>query len=691
MFGIKTKIGLRAKFIVASVLLVLLITVAFSIFFTRRQNMIIHAALKERGAALAMNLAYNCEYGVLTANSIILTNLIDGVFRQPDVAFCVVRDTEKNVLAAKGLKGELNANIDALQPAQADEPRVQSLQIEGKQDHYVITAPVNTRKVDIPREEQGLFLQEDDWIQEAHLADKGAELSEEGLLFEEEKSDAEEKIGTVIIGISLAHAAGMVRETRNAAVEIAFFIVLLSSLIIILLSRILIDPIRRVAAGTVRIAGGDLDFKVHVKSGDELGQLTDSFNKMIVDLKRYQDELIEAKEYTSNIIESMIDTLIVVDPRGRIKTINKATVDLLGYEEEEIFGTPISELFVQEDRKELDFNGGENENPGDTVNVFRNVEKTYLAKDGRRIPVRFSSSLIHDKNRMLTGIVCVTRDITKLKEAEELAEKRRRALEDRIRKSEKSRQAMLYMVEDLNRTSRELQSAQDQLVRSERLSAIGELAGGVAHELRNSLGVLTNAVAYLKLAIPMVDQTVKNNFNHMKENVARANKVISDLLDFARDAHPAKSVFPISAVTDSVLKDMTIPGNIEVEKHWPEEVTSLVYADQDHVYHIIFNLLKNAVEAMATPIKKHPGGRLAINCLRNGEGKVVFSVSDTGIGISPADKDKIFNPLFTGKSSGIGLGLSISRRYTELNGGSIEAESEEGSGSTFILTLPGGE
>ena len=387
----------------------------------------------------------------------------------------------------------------------------------------------------------------------------------------------------------------------------------------------------------------------------------------------------------------MIDTLIVVDPRGRIKTINKATVDLLGYEEGEILGQPISELFTEEDRKELDFKGWENENQGAKSNIFRNVEKTYLAKDGRRIPVLFSSSLIRDKNRMLTGIVCVTRDITKRKEAEELAEKRRVALEDRIRKSEESRKAMLYMVEDLNRTSRELKSAQDHLIRSERLAAIGELAGGVAHELRNSLGVLTNAVAYLKLAIPTADQTVKKNLNHMKENVNRANKVISDLLDFARDTRAAKSVFPISAMTDGVLKDMKLPGMIEVEKRWPEEEACLVYADREHVYHIIFNLLKNAGEAMTAPDRNPEGGKLTLSCRRDGEEKVIFSVSDTGVGVPPEEKEKIFDPLFTKKSSGIGLGLSLSRRYAELNGGSITVESEEGVGSTFTLTLCTGE
>ncbi|HDL64461.1 MAG TPA: HAMP domain-containing histidine kinase, partial [Proteobacteria bacterium] len=211
-----------------------------------------------------------------------------------------------------------------------------------------------------------------------------------------------------------------------------------------------------------------------------------------------------------------------------------------------------------------------------------------------------------------------------------------------------------------------------------------------AHELRNSLGVLTNAVAYLELAIPMDDQTIKKNFNHMKENVARANKVISDLLDFARDTRAAKSVFSISAVMDGALKDQKIPGGIKVEKRCPEG-SYPVFADRDQVYHIIFNLLKNAVEAMTAPDGKSEEGKLILNCRRDNEGKVILSISDTGIGIPPEDKEKIFEPLFTGKSSGIGLGLSISQRYAELNGGSLKVDSEAGVGSTFILTLPGGD
>jgi PAS domain S-box-containing protein len=293
-------------------------------------------------------------------------------------------------------------------------------------------------------------------------------------------------------------------------------------------------------------------------------------------------------------------------------------------------------------------------------------------------------------------------DITVSKKAEESLQNLKNSLEEevskkteelqgRIENSERSRKAMLYMVEDLNRTSRELKSAQEHLVRSERLAAIGELAGGVAHELRNSLGVLTNAVAYLELVIPMADPTIKKNFNHMKENVARANKVISDLLDYARDIKAAQSAFPISPVIDGILKDINIPGGIKVEKHWPEEEACLVFADQDQVYHIIFNLLKNAVESMTTPGSNPDVGKLTLSCRREDNGKIIFSISDTGSGILPEDEEKIFNPLFTRKSSGIGLGLSISRRYAELNGGTLDVESELGVGSTFILTLPIGK
>ncbi|MEA1928396.1 MAG: PAS domain S-box protein, partial [Candidatus Auribacterota bacterium] len=536
MFGIKTRIGLRAKFITGITILVVLIDIAFSLFFIRRQREFIHLNLKERGLALAANLAYNSEYGVLTANSNILNNLIAGVIKQPDVEYCIVRNIEGEILAAQGLKGELETAINKLKSIETDEPTVKLWDGEADQKYYIIRAPVASRIIDSFRYETGLFLEEEDWIEESKKEKEPAELAGEEVLFEGEKPGSEEKIGAVIIGISLTNAARLIRETGRTAFLIAIFILLISFVITIFLSKILIDPIKKLSAGTDRIAGGDLDFKVRIESGDEIGQLADSFNKMIVDLKRYQDELIEAKEYAGNIIESMIDTLIIVDPEGKIASMNKATTDLLGYEEEEILGRPISELFTEEDRKVLDLKGGENENPGDRSNIFRNVEKTYLAKDGRRIPVLFSSSQIRDKKSMLTGIVCVTRDITKRKEAEELAEERRVAMEDRIRKSERSRKAMLYMVEDLNRTSRELKTTQSQLVRSERLAAIGELAGGVAHELRNSLGVLTNAAAYLKLALPDADETVRKNLNHMKENVARANKVITDLLDFTRES-----------------------------------------------------------------------------------------------------------------------------------------------------------
>ena len=468
------------------------------------------------------------------------------------------------------------------------------------------------------------------------------------------------------------------------------------------------DDRERAGGNLKKIMGGEksggYEYKALRKDGSELPVVIYSYQIMsynipagvrgiIVDLtsiKQAETEVRESQELFAAFMDNFPGPAFISEPGQAMIYANR----------------PLHEIFSLESGEEVNY---DLLSSPDRLDQIEEQDRLVLAKGE---PVKFQETIPEltgeiqwmthkfpipraGKSTLIGGL---SLDITVSKKAEESLQNLKNSLEEevfrktkelqaRIEKSERSRKAMLYMVEDLNQTTRELKSAQFNLIRSERLTAIGELAGGVAHELRNSLGVLTNAVAYLELAIPMADPTIKKNFNHMKENVARANKVISDLLDYARDIKAAQSTFPISPVIDGILKDIYIPEGVKVEKSWPEEEACLVFADQDQVYHIIFNLLKNAVEAMTTPGSNPDVGKLTLSCRREDNAKIIFSVSDTGSGILPEDKEKIFDPLFTKKSSGIGLGLSISRRYAELNGGSLDVESEVGVGSTFTLTL----
>ena len=180
----------------------------------------------------------------------------------------------------------------------------------------------------------------------------------------------------------------------------------------------LVHPIKRLNIGTKRVGSGDLNFKVKVDSNDEIGQLAGSFNQMIDDLQ----ESTVSKEYVENIINSMIDTLIVLTPEGKIQKVNQATCDLLGYKAEELIGQPFRKIFKieaeKDEQKHYEKQRTELEHLSQGGSI-QEIKRTYIAKDGSNIPILFSGSDIRDRNDQVQGIVCVALDITDRKRAED--------------------------------------------------------------------------------------------------------------------------------------------------------------------------------------------------------------------------------------------------------------------------------
>jgi signal transduction histidine kinase len=246
--------------------------------------------------------------------------------------------------------------------------------------------------------------------------------------------------------------------------------------------------------------------------------------------------------------------------------------------------------------------------------------------------------------------------------------------------------------EELRTTNEELQSAndelietQEQLVRSEKLAAIGQLASGVGHELRNPLGAIKNAVFYIKRRItktdlPSTEPRALEFLNLIEEEVDAANKVISDLLGFSRVAKPTVSPVSIAGIIEDALKHTPITENIDVAKDIDENL-SRVMVDADQIRQVFINIVVNALQAMTD------GGRLEIRAQSQGE-FVEVEFGDTGPGIHESVIKKIFDPLFTTKAKGIGLGLSVCQSIMERHGGDIRVENREGGGTTFTVSLP---
>jgi signal transduction histidine kinase len=217
---------------------------------------------------------------------------------------------------------------------------------------------------------------------------------------------------------------------------------------------------------------------------------------------------------------------------------------------------------------------------------------------------------------------------------------------------------------------------------------LGQLAGGVGHELRNPLGVISNAVYYLKMVLSDADETTREYLEIISSEVHNAEKIVSDLLDFSRTRPPERKEIAISDLVAQTLEKCLPPEGMQVITEMASDLPA-VFVDSRQIRQVLVNLVTNAYQAMPD------SGCVTITAeliegvsIRNPKSEIRIQVSDTGCGIPPKNLEKLFEPLFTTKARGIGLGLAVSKNLVEANGGTIEVESQESKSSTFTVILP---
>lgn len=234
---------------------------------------------------------------------------------------------------------------------------------------------------------------------------------------------------------------------------------------------------------------------------------------------------------------------------------------------------------------------------------------------------------------------------------------------------------------DLHDALEQLQIAQESLVRREKLVLLGQLSSSIGHELRNPLGVMSNAIYYLESVQPDAPPEVRRYLGLLRNQVALSAKIVSDLLDFARGSQPDRQPTALQGLVEVPWNRVSAPAHIKLVTDLDANLPR-VFADPVHVEQIMINLLTNAVQA----IDEEPG-TVRVGARRDGD-RVCVEVSDTGPGIPSADLEKIFEPLFTTKARGIGLGLAVSRTLALANNAELTVVATSGPGATFALVLP---
>jgi len=227
----------------------------------------------------------------------------------------------------------------------------------------------------------------------------------------------------------------------------------------------------------------------------------------------------------------------------------------------------------------------------------------------------------------------------------------------------------------------ERNNLQEKIVTSERLATIGQFSGSIAHELRNPLATIDSSIYFIKEKLQNVDDKVKQHIERIKSSTDNASSIIQSILNLTRMKEPELKKLDIKPVIEESITIAKVPGLVRITQDYAVE-QALAHIDKEQMQIAFKNIIRNAAEAM------NGEGRLNINVRGIPENKIEISFSDAGPGIAQENLEKVFQPLFTTKTSGIGFGLSISKMVVEKHGGTIRAESKPGNGASIIIQIP---
>jgi len=382
--------------------------------------------------------------------------------------------------------------------------------------------------------------------------------------------------------------------------------------------------------------------------------LSEELKKKKKELIQKQADYTQLETFNRNIIQSLDSGLLTIDLSGKIIFLNRTAEKILNRNKEELKNGSIYNLFpkisevIDEVKKKA----------SDPLSDYERYQTLLTNYDGRNIYLGFSISPLTDPDGSLIGHTLIFQDITKFKEMEE------------------------------------------QMKRFDKMAAIGLLAAGMAHEIRNPLASLSGSIQMLKSELPLDHHQQKLMEIILRES-ERLNALITDFLLFAQPPQTSKRSWEIRKVIEETI-DLFIhsPSFHEgIRIHRPSTRENIqVMIDPDQMKQVFWNLLTNAAQAMSNggEIRVHLGKQngiswktgLSFPMQKKGKEWVKISITDSGNGISGQEKEKIFEPFFTTKENGTGLGLSIVHKIIENHNGVIQVDSELGKGSTFTIFLP---
>lgn len=468
-------------------------------------------------------------------------------------------------------------------------------------------------------------------------------------------------LGTYQIDLTLEN----VDKTEREAIKTMFlyYILIISGFIVLLFlfSKTITRPIEKLMITAQEISAGNLSKRAKIKSKDEVGQLAVSFNKMV-------ESLLSAEKYSQGLIETMPTSLVVISPDTTIQSANPSSLNLLGYTGKELTGKPITKIFSYSKTK-LSIFTGDKFKELIKKGFVKNVEMAYQTKKGEEIPVVVSASVMKDEKGKMISIIVAARDIRVYKQLEK----------ERV-ETERSKR---YEAEKYAKELEDLDKMKDDFLNI------------TAHELRTPLFPIKSQVEYLlSEELGKLTKEQRSSLEMIQRNEKRLHNLVVDVLDVSKIKSEKLRVIPektnITELIRNVIEDLRPEAgkrDIDLTIKEPFDLPEIV-ADAKRIVQVLSNLVNNAIKFTLER------GKIVVEARKEND-QVIISITDTGVGISQENIEKLFTPFFqveTGlvrEQRGTGLGLAISKGIIKAHGGKVWAESEgEGKGSTFTFTLP---
>ncbi len=506
--------------------------------------------------------------------------------------------------------------------------------------------------------------------------------------------DGEEGEAVSVASLRVPLSAPLAEARRRSAEILVISLPLIGGFLAVSLSagnRLVVEPLKGLRRAALRIADGGSPGPLPDPIGRELQALARAFHVMSTSLNEQQALLASRVAERTEAMDALNAKLRAeVTGRRRVEqSLRQSEIRYRGLFEHSLSGIVLLRVVKNEAGRPIDFvildaNGASKALTGlpTTTLAGRRVSETLpeLPRSFVKLvlkvvqterPVRIDDFVTETGRHYALSIfspqpeqvAVVFEDVTEREEAKAALE----AYSERL-------------AEMVDARTKALRDAQDQLVRREKLAVLGQMAGSVGHELRNPLATISNAAYVLQHTVDDPDPVVLESLEQIATQVTRSDKIIRDLLNFTRTRSTERQPTRLGPLVAEAVAQAGAPRGVTLRQEIPAELP-LLFVDGQQVEQVLHNLVTNAYEALPNH------GTVTLRARREGD-EVAISVIDTGVGIPEAHRERLFEPLFTTRPGGIGLGLAVCRNLVQLNDGRIEVESEVGVGTTFTVWLP---